>query len=511
MAEADSNKRVAKNTLLLYCRMFITMAIGMWTSRIVLNALGFTDQGLYNAVGGFVGLSALVTSSISGSISRFITFEIGRGDYDKVNRAVQNAITVQWVLAAIVAILGETIGLWFLNNKMVIPADRLFAVNVVYQLSIGNIVIGLVSSAPNALIMAHEKMNIYAGVAIVNSVAMLGVAFAIKYFGGDKLILYALLQFIIVLGVRIFYTIYVRRTFKFLKLKFSFDKDIFFPIFSFAGWNGIGTSAAILRSSGTSVLLNIFGGPIANTINGIANSVNNLATIFVNDFTTAFTPQITKRYAAGEYRSLIPFLHQCSKFSYCLLLVMAVPVFLNAESLLILWLKKIPKGTIIFARLIIIFSLIECICRPLIAAKNATGNIRNYQLIVGGILLLTLPIAYIFLKIGLPIYYTYVAFIITSLGAFVARMVMLQGAIPLWSTREFLFRSVSRCLLATAVAFMLPAMIHAYMPDSIWCAIAQCVIGFLWAAACVYLIAFNKNEKEAIARMMSSALSKFRS
>lgn len=510
MLDVRSNKRVAKNTVILYGRMIITMFIGMWTSRIVLNALGFTDQGLYNAVGGFVGLSALVTSSISGSISRFITFEIGRGDLEKVNRAVQNAITVQWVLAAIVVLLGETVGLWFLNNKMVIPADRLLAVNVVYQLSIANIVVGLVSSAPNALIMAYEKMNVYAGVAITNAVGLFGVGLAIKYYGGDRLIFYAILQFILAFGVRIFYAIYVRCKFQYLKLRFGFDKEIFVPIFSFAGWNGIGTSAAILRSSGTSVLLNIFGGPIANTINGIANSVNNLATMFVSDFTTAFTPQITKRYAAGEYQSLVPFLHQCSKFSYSLLLVMAVPVFLNAEPLLVLWLKKIPEGTIIFARLIIVFSLIECICRPLIAAKNATGQIRNYQLIVGGILLLTLPIAYIFLKVGLPIYYTYVAFIITSLGAFVARMVMLQGAIPLWSTRDFLFRSVSRCIAATAVGFALPVFIHLYMPDTIWYALAQCAIGFMWTCACVYLIAFNKQEKEAIGRMLTAALSKFR-
>lgn len=501
MSTSD-NKRVAKNTIILYIRMFITMAIGMWTTRIVLNALGFTDQGLYNAVGGFVGLSSLITSSIGASISRFITFEIGRGDYISVNKAVQNAITIQWVLSLIVLIFAETVGIWFLNNRMVIPDDRLFAVNVIYQVSIINIIVSLISSAPNSLIIAHEKMNIYAGVAIVKSLSTLGVAFAITIFGGDKLIFYSCLQLCIAIGIRIFYAIYVRRTFKFLKLKFGFDKKIFLPIFSFAGWNGIGTSAAILRTSGTSVLLNIFGGPIANTVNGIALSVSNLASLFVNDFTTAFTPQITKRYAAKEYKSLISFLHQCSKLSYCLLLVMAVPIFLNVETLLVLWLKNIPEGTIIFTRLIIIYSLIECLSKPLISAKNATGNIRNYQLIVGTILLFTIPLAYLFLKIGMPIYFTYVAFIITSLVSFLARMIMLKGAIPLWSSRDFLKRIANICMFTTIIALILPYLLHLFMGPDIYSAIIQCIIDFLWATLCVYCIALNREERAAIKLMM---------
>lgn len=507
MAEND-NKRVAKNTLILYLRMFITMAIGIWTSRLVLNALGFTDQGLYNVVAGFVGLTSLITASISGSISRFITYETGRGNTSKVNRVVQNAISVQWILAIIVIILAETIGLWFLNNRLVIPIDRLFAVNVIYQLSIGNIVISLISSAPTALIWAHEKFNVSATVAIVNSVIALGIGLAITYFGGDRLILYALLQFFAALGVRIFYAVYCRRTFPDLKFRFAFDKEIFFPIFSFAGWNSLGSSAAILRTSGTSILLNIFGGPIVNTINGIANSVNNLATVFVNDFTTAYSPQITKKYAVGAYGELIPFLHQCSKLSYALLAVMAIPIFFNVEPLLILWLKEIPDGTVIFARLVIIYSLIECICKPLVGAKNATGKIRNYQIIVGGILLLTIPLTYVFLKLGLPLYFSYISMIITSTGAFIARMVMLQGDIPMWSTMRFLGTTVLRCVLATIVGIVLPWILHITMNSSMLSTLGQCAIGFVWCASALYFIALNTSERAAVIRMIKPTLSR---
>lgn len=509
METSSSNKRVAKNTLFLYGRMAVKMFLGLWTSRLVINALGFTDQGLYNAVGGFITIFGLVTASISVSISRFINIGIGEGDNEKVNRVVRNSNTVQWVLALIVLLLSETVGLWFVNYKLVIPPDRLFAVNVVYQFAIGNMVTGLLSSMPNAVIMAYERMDVLAIVAIANSFLALGVALALTYYSGDRLIFYAFLNFIFGLGTRIFYTYYVRWNFKNIKLGFSYHKDIFYSIFAFAGWNSIGTSAAVLRTSGTSILLNIFGGPIANTINGIATSVNNLATMFVSDFTTAYNPQIIKKYAAQEYQNLIKFISQCAKFTYGLLLIIAVPVYVYVEPLLILWLKKIPEGTVVFARLIIIFSLIESICRPLITAKNATGEIRNYQIIVGGILLMTLPIAYLFLKLGFPIYYAYVAFIITSTGAFIARMVMLRGALPYWSTRKFLYYTVSRCVLATVASFALPAAVNAYVDNDGFLAVFfGCAVGFAWTCGCFFLIACDKAEKIALKRLCMGFMEK---
>lgn len=508
MSNTSSTKRVAKNTIFLYIRMFVTMSIGIWTSRLVINALGFTDQGLYNVVGGFIGLLSLVTASIGGSIGRYITFCIGENDYEKANRTVRNAITVQWILSIIVLIIGETIGLWFVNNELVIPEDRLIAVNIVYQFAIGNIVVGLISSAPNALIIAHEKMNVYAYVAIANSLATLFVALAITFFGGDRLVLYAGLQFVVAVMIRIFYTIYVKRTFKYLRLGFSFDKEIFFPIFSFAGWNSIGSSATILRNSGTSILLNIFGGPIANTINGIANSTNNLATIFVNDFTTAYRPQIIKKYAAAEYYDLNRFIHQCSKFTYGLLLVMAVPVYINMEPLLIIWLKKIPEGTIVFARLIIVFSLIESISKPLIIAKEATGKIRNYQIVVGGILLFTLPITFIFLKCDLPLYFAYVSIIITSIIAFMVRLLMLKSDIPYWSSLDFIKTTFLRCLIATVLSFLLPLLLHYICPVSTIWMLIQCLIGFFWSCICFYYSACNKYERKAAQSILNKVFLK---
>ena len=505
----SDNQRIAKNTIYLYGRMIVTMLIGMWTSRLVLNALGFTDQGLYNVVGGFVGFLSILTGSISVSISRFITFEIGRKNTKGVIDAFRNALAVQLFLALIVLVVAETLGIWYINNKLILPENRLFAVHIVYQFSVLSFIINLFSVAPNALIISYERMGLFAIVAILSAISRLLIGFIISYTTLDRLILYSILQFVVFLGIRIFYQVYCKRNFKFLIYRPAISKDTFKPMFSFAGWNMIGSSAGILRSSGTSVLLNYFGGPIANTINGIANQVNSLATMFVNDFTTAFNPQITKKFASQEYKSLIIFLHRTSKYSYCLLLIMAIPVFLNIQELLTLWLKRIPDGTSIFAKLIIIFTAIECISRPLITAKNATGKIKNYQIVIGGILLLTIPLAYLFLKIGLPIWYTYLAMLLTSFGAFVARMMMLKGSIPGWSSYSFIMETGVKCLLVTLTGLIVPLLVHYAFPSQGWWCILQCIIGFLWCSCCVYFVACNSNERSKINKQLVKIKSKF--
>jgi O-antigen/teichoic acid export membrane protein len=506
MPASSSNQQVAKNTLILYVRMLLTMVIGMCTSRIVLNALGFTDQGIYNVVAGFIGFSTLITGSISGSINRFITFALGAKKYTEVNLSVQNGITVQCILALIVLLAGETIGLWFVANKLVIPEGRELATHIVYQISIANLILGLLSSTDNALIIANEKFNIFAYISIANSLIALVIAFAIKYSHTDRLILYAFLQFLSALAVRIFYSVYVHWNYPMIKRRFGWNKGLLKPMFTFAGWNSIGTSAAVFRSSGTSVLLNMFGGPVANTINGIAGSVANLATLFVNDFTSAYSPQITKRYAAGEYKSLITFLHLCSKFSYCMIAAIAIPLMFNTEVLLKLWLKNIPAGTVVFARLIIVFSVIECVSKPLICAKNASGNLRNYQIAVGGILLFTLPLTYTFFFIGLPIYFSYISIIITSVMAFVARMLMLRGEIPLWSTRIFISSVILRCFFATVIALTLPTILFFLMPAGMVSALMQCLVGSLWAAWWLYRVALNEYERQSVKNLIRNFL-----
>lgn len=497
MSQLD-NKRVAKNTAVLYGRMLITMMLGVLTSRIVLNALGFTDQGLYNVVGGFVGFLSLVTGSLSAAISRYITFEIGRANIARIEEVCQNAYSVQIILSLIIVILAETLGLWLLTAQLVIPEDRVSAVQVVYQMSILTFVINLMSVSQNAMIIAHERMSIYAYVSIFNAIGSFVIALLIANTSLDRLVEYAILQCVLAFLVRLFYSTYIRRNFSYCKFRFLISKEFFGPIFKFAGWNFIGSASQILRVSGTSVLLNIFGGPIANTINGLANSVNNLATLFVNDFTTAYNPQITKKYATEQYENLISFICSCSKYSFFLLSIIAIPVIINVESVLILWFKNIPPETPVFARLIIVYSLIECLSKPLITAKIATGQIRNYQLIVGGITLLTIPLSYLFLKLGLALWMTYIAMIITAISAFIARMLMLNGDIPGWNSWIYIKKIVLNCIFVFAVSIIPLYLVYKVTKPIGWWSLISCAFGTIWCIIICYSLGCTTSEKKVV-------------
>ena len=483
--------------------MAVTLLVGVWTSRLILNALGFVDNGLYNVVGGFVGFFAIVTSSQSVAISRFLTFRIGTGDNEKLNIVFQNSLTLQVILSIVVLILAETVGLWFLNTQLVFPADRALEVNIIYQLSVATFILGILSVSQNALIIAHERMNIYALVSIASSLIKLTISLAVFYAPSNRLILYALLLFGEGLATRIFYAIYSRRKFPECKYKFRYDPKLMKEMFGFAGWNFIGNSAAILRASGISVLLNIFGGPVANTINGITYQFTTLVSLFVSDFTTAFKPQIIKKYAAAEYSELIIFLYRCCRFSFLLMTLMAVPVFFSVDFILVVWLKEVPVLTNIFIQIAIVYALVECISQPLITAKNATGQIRVYQIVVGGILLLTLPLAYAFLKLGLPIYYAYVAVFLTSFIAFIARLYMLKGGIPYWSSLDFIVRVVLPCLGTLVLCSSLPVVLKYSGWMEGW---PLLTVSFVWTLAVIVFIGCNRNERAFIASSLMTSL-----
>lgn len=337
-----------------------------------------TDYGVYNVVGGFVGLFGLVSASMSGSISRFITFELGRGSLEKLRLVFSTASIIQIVIAGIVVLLAETAGLWYLYNKMVIPEDRMFAAQIVFQLSIVSFVLGLIYVPYNAAIIAHEEMGKFAMFSIVESVAKLVIALVVRYAVVDRLILYALLGCMVSWAMCLGYIYYCKRHFKECTFRYRFDKSLFRQIFSFAGWNAIGTSAAILRSQGANLLLNLFGGPAVNAAAGVATTLTGVVGGFVTNFTTAYNPQITKSYASADYERLHGLLYTFSRLSYYMMFFFALPVFLNARFILTLWLGTVPEHTVAFVRLVILFMLTEVISQPLITAKNATGKIRKY-------------------------------------------------------------------------------------------------------------------------------------
>lgn len=493
--DQSSNKRIAKNTVMLYIRMFITLLIGLYTSRVILNALGVTDYGVYNVVGGFVGLFGLVSASMSGSISRFITFELGRGSIEKLRLVFSTASIVQIAIAGIVLLLAETVGLWYLYNKMVIPEDRMFAAQIVFQLSVVSFVLGLIYVPYNAAIIAHEEMGKFAMFSIVESVAKLVIALVVRYAAVDKLILYASLGCMVSWAMCLGYIYYCKRHFEECTFRYRFDKTLFSQIFSFAGWNAIGTSAAILRSQGANLLLNLFGGPAVNAAAGVATTLTGVVGGFVSNFTTAYNPQITKSYASANYERLHGLLYTFSRLSYYMMFFFALPVFLNARFILTLWLGTVPEHTVAFVRLVILFMLTEVISQPLITAKNATGRIRNYQIVVGGVLLIALPLSYVFLIMGAPVESVYVANLISVILAFLARIWMLRGDLPNWSSRTFLFSVGFRIVIVSVAASLLPVLSYIVLDDSWIRLIVTSLISVVTVIVSSYFLGLNTKER----------------
>lgn len=429
--ESAKKRRIAKNTILLYVRMLFLMLISLYTSRVILAALGIEDYGIYNIVGGVVTVFTLISGSLQAAVVRFITYELGKGDTDKLRVVFSSCIIIQWIIAIVFIVLAETIGLWFVNEKLVIPVERMLAANWVYQLSILTFFINLISVPYNATIIAHEKMSVYAYISIFEGVSKLFVALLILYSPIDKLIFYAILLSLIAVIVRIVYGAYCKRHFDECVFSFKYNKEVFNQIFSFAGWNVIGATSAVCRDQGGNILINLFSGPSVNAARGVAIQVSNAIQGFVNSFQTALNPQITKSYASGESCFMFKLISDGARYSYYILFFIALPLLLNTDYILSIWLKEVPEHTNTFMRLVIILTLIESLSGPLITAMYATGKVKRYQIVVGGLQMLNLPFSYVALKLGFPPESVFVVANFLAVACLIARVIMLKPLLNL--------------------------------------------------------------------------------
>ena len=504
---SENNKRIAKNTLLLYLRMLFMMVVSLYTSRVILNALGVDDYGIYNVVGGVVAMFSVISGSLSAAISRFITYELGKNDKDSLNKVFSASVTIQIVLSLIIVVLIEIIGVWFLNNKMTIPADRMDAANWVLQLSIVTFVINLISVPYNAAIIAHEKMSAFAYISILEAVGKLIVAYLILLSAIDKLVFYAISMCAVAAMVRLAYGHYCKKHFGECEYHFRWDKDILKQMFSFAGWNFIGFSAIILRDQGGNIILNLFFGPSVNAARAIAQKVNTVLSSFVTNFTTALNPQITKSYASGDREYMMKLIIQGTRLSFYMLLALSLPVLLNTEYLLIVWLKLIPEHTVLFVQLTLILAMHECLGYPLVTAMLATGNIKKYQIIVGGINLLNLPISYVCLMYGLSPESILVVAIIFSLLAQVARLVLLKTLIQLDVT-EFMKKVYANILLITIVALCLPLFVNSIMQEGGVRFIVVSILAVLSTILTEFFVGCNKEERDFVIRKVKARIEK---
>ena len=459
MDHKEHGKRIAKNTLMLYVRMLFMMFLGLFTSRIVLEALGENDYGIYNVVGGVVIMFSVISSALNSAISRYITFEIGKeAGVTRLNSVYSTAVMIQLLISFIVVVLAEPIGLWFIENEMTIPADRISAAKIVLQFSLLSFVINLMSVPQMALITAHEQMSVYAYIGILDGLLRFGTALMVRGCSSDKLVLYSALMAGSVLIVRVAYLVYCRLSFSHCRFRFITDRSLLKEMFSFAGWGFIGTISGVLRDQGGNILVNIFSNPGVNAARAVAFQLNGAVQNFVTNFMTAVNPQITKSYASGDHGYMFSLLRKSSRMSFYLLFVISLPVLFNTEFVLQLWLKEVPEYTAVFVKLFIVLALCECISYPLVTAMLATGNIRNYQIVVGGLQLLNLPVSYALLKIGYPPEVTVVVAICISQICLAARLVMLRRMIGL-SVREFLYRVYFNVLKVVVVGASVAALV----------------------------------------------------
>ena len=493
---SENTKWIAKNTLMLYVRMLFGMLVSLYTSRVVLNTLGVEDYGINNVVGGIAASFSLVSGALSYSVSRFLTFELGRGDMIRLKRIFSTALSIQFVLIVIVFVLMETAGVWFLNNYVTIPSERIYAANWVFQANVFCFLLGLASVPYNASIISHERMKVFAYMGILDVILRLLAVLFIAYspWAFDRMIVYSLLLVAVMVLLQFFYFHYCWTNFEECRSWMTFDKKYWKEISSFAGWNFVGSTACIAKDQGVNILLNMFYAPIVNAARGISITVSAVVSSFASNFMTALNPQITKSYASGDYGYVFNLVERGTRFSFYILFILSLPILFETEFVLTIWLKEYPDHTINFVRLVLILSLMDSLSNTLITLQAATGKIRNYQLVVGGMLLMNFPLSYVCLRIGMPSESVFCVALFVSICCFLLRLLMLRINVNL-SIRWFLKKVCFNVLLVVLCSIIIPIIIYVQMQDGWSRFFAVCIACLASSSISAYLIGCSISER----------------
>lgn len=428
-----NNRRIAKNTLLLYFRMILLMLVSLYTSRVVLDKLGTENYGIYNVVGGFVAMFAMISGAMVGATQRFLSFELGKKE-GNVNNVFCTVVTIHIFLAIVIFIIGESLGVWIVNEYLNFSEDRYGAANWVFQFSLLAFMFNIISIPYNAAIVAYERMRAFAYISILEAVLKLIVAYLLYVSPFDVLVFYASLQTVVAIILRMVYNKYCISHFPDCRYKWRFDKSIGKRILSYSGWNFFGAWAGVFRGQGVSMVLNNYFGAVANAAQGISNQVLGAITGLVQNFQMAMNPQIIKRYAAGEVESMFNLVFSGSRFAFILLLVVSTPIIAEAPFVLGIWLKDVPAFAVEFLRITIYVALMDALSRNLVTAMQASGIVRDSNIAMVIISSMAMPVAYILFICDYPPYYAAVAQCIISFFCLIVRAVILKRIIkfPVW-------------------------------------------------------------------------------
>lgn len=469
---SSANKRIAKNTLFLYGRMLFVLFVSVYTTRVVLNALGVEDYGVYNVVCGFVAMFGFLNTSLSNGIQRFYNYEYGKGGSTNVTRVFQTAILIQVVLAIIVAILVESIGIWYINNKMVIPEDRLFAANWVFQFSVISLLFLILQIPYSAAILAHEKMDYYAFVSILDAILKLLIVVALPYLSGDKLIIYGVLQVIVSIINFGLYFVYSKRHFRELIIKRIFHKDLFLSIFKFSGWNVFATFAWMTQGQGVNMVINLFFGTVVNAARGVSGQIQSAIQGFCENLVVAFRPQLVQSYAQGNLKRTERMMYSMSKVMFILFLLMSLPVCFEINYILKLWLgEAIPEYTAGFTILTLVSMFPRNFTMAFAQVVHATGKLAMFQITTAVIVLLTLPCTYLALALGCDAMSVYWVNLAMCIVLYIACIYALKVSFPI-QVLDYARKVLLPCILMAVCTVAIVWIPYHYMESSFFRVVA---------------------------------------
>lgn len=496
MPSAD-NKRIAKNTLFLYVRMILTILVNLYAVRVIWQVLGVEDYGVYNVVGGIVTMFAFLNSAMVASSQRFISFELGTGNKERLSKVFSISMTVHFMLALLILILAETIGLWFLNAKLNIPPDRMMAANWVYQCSIVAFIVNIVSVPYNACIVAHEHMKAYGYFGILEVILKLAIVFLLIFIPFDKLITYAVLIVAVSALMRLIYGYYCRQNFDECHYKFVSDHHLMRDMFSFAGWSFIGNLGFSVRDQGLNIVVNLFFNVAVNAAKGIASQIGGVISGFAQNFQMALSPQITKRFAAGETSSMMTLVFAGCKYSALLMMFIVIPLYFASEIVLKLWLDDVAPYTVGFMQLVLIMSLIDSMVSPITTALQATGRIKWFQIIISIIMVANIPLAWIWLKLEANPYIVLYVSILTSAIALVARLILLHHEVT-FSYRDFLVKVICRIIPVFIISGAIAWLLYSYFAHSIPGVISYALISVALIGITTFILGLGTSERRVL-------------
>lgn len=498
--QVTSNRRIAKNTIALYVRMVIAMLVSLYTSRVVLQTLGVDDFGTYGVVGGIVTLFAFINNTLVGSIQRFLNFEIGKNNSAGVTKVFSNGFHVQVIFAAIIVLLGETIGLYYLNHYINVPEGRMYAANWVYQFAIITTVLRIIRSPFNASMIAYERMTVFAVIGIVDVTMKLAIVYMLLISPFDKLITYAALGAIVSLGITLYYVYYNNTRFKDCIIQRNIEKPLLKKMISFSGWSIFGSASLLATFQGVDLIINYFHGVAVNAALTIANQVYGAAYSLTSNFQTAFNPQITKTYAKGDMNVLYDLVYRTSRYSFFLVIICAIPLLFECNGLLTLWLGKVPHYTKEFCDFMVLICLIDALSGPLWMTAYATGNIKVYQIIISCILFLNFPITAACMAIGLSPVWAIIVRLLVAIAGFTYRIIYMVGKQKM-PIKGYLLSVVKPCVFVfiptIAIVWALHSTIHLHT-------VVMTIMFIAIVGTFILAIGLTQNERMALKRAIVS-------